>query len=236
MPYPQSTMLKARRLMIKGIFRQIFRLTFRLKFEGLENIPSGGAYILAHNHVSIIEPALILSFWPVNAEAIGASELWTRRGQAFVIKTYGTVPVHRGSAERELIRTMISVLEAGSPLLIAPEGTRSHTPGMGQAQPGIGYMIDLARVPVLPIGVIGSADENLTAALRFKRPELVMNIGEPFLLPEIEGSGHVRREARKRNTEQVMMRICELLPEEYWGVYAEAYHRYRETAQSQIPA
>ena len=63
-----------------------------------------------------------------------------------------------------------------------------------------------------------------------------MKIGKPFLLPEIEGTGHVRREARKRNTSQVMMRICELLPEEYWGVYAEDYRRYRETAQPQVSA
>ncbi|HUF38059.1 MAG TPA: lysophospholipid acyltransferase family protein [Anaerolineales bacterium] len=231
MAYPQSTQLKARRFILKFTFRQIFRATFQTRIRGWEKIPSEGAYIIAHNHVSIIEPALILSFWPVNAEAIGAAELWTRRGQAGVIKMYGTLPVHRGSAERELIRTMVSVLEAGTPLLIAPEGTRSHTPGMGPAQAGIGYMIDQARVPVLPIGVIGSTDDNLRAAARFKRPLLEMNIGDPFTLPVIEGSGHVRREARKENTENVMMRLCSLLPENYWGVYADKYRSTLETAR-----
>jgi 1-acyl-sn-glycerol-3-phosphate acyltransferase len=231
MAYPQTTQLKIRRFALKFVFRQIFRMAFRLKIRGWEKIPRKGAYIIAHNHVSIIEPALILSFWPINAEAIGAAELWTRRGQAGIIRMYGTLPVHRGSAERELIRTMVAVLDAGTPLLIAPEGTRSHTPGMGPAQAGIGYMIDQARVPVLPIGVIGSSDEDLRAAAKFKRPQLEMNIGEPFTLPEIEGSGHVRREARKQNTELVMMQICSLLPEAYWGVYAEKYRRLGETTQ-----
>jgi 1-acyl-sn-glycerol-3-phosphate acyltransferase len=231
MAYPQSAQLKLRRFLLKGTFRQIFRLTFRLRIEGWDKIPTKGAYLIAHNHVSIIEPALILSFWPVNAEAIGAAELWTRRGQSGIIRMYGTLPVHRGSAERELIRTMVSVLEAGSPLLIAPEGTRSHTPGMGPAQSGIGYLIDQARVPVLPIGVIGSTDEALRTAAKFKRPALEMRIGDPFLLPAIEGSGQVRREARKQNTEAVMMRICELLPQEYWGVYADKYRSSAETAQ-----
>jgi 1-acyl-sn-glycerol-3-phosphate acyltransferase len=223
MAYPQPTQLIIRRYVLKFVFRQIFRLAFRLKIRGWERIPSDGAYIIAHNHVSIIEPALILSSWPVNAEAIGAAELWSRRGQAGIIRMYGTLPVHRGSAERELIRTMVAVLDAGSPLLIAPEGTRSHTPGMGPAQAGIGYMIDQARVPVLPIGIVGSADDDLRAAAKLKRPVLEMNIGEPFTLPEIEGSGHVRREARKQNTEAVMLQICSLLPEPYWGVYAEKY-------------
>lgn len=231
MAYPQSAQLRLRRFLLKRTFRMIFRVTFRLRIEGWEKIPSEGAYLIAHNHVSIIEPALILSAWPVNAEAIGAAELWTRRGQAGIIRMYGTLPVHRGSAERDLIRTMVGVLVAGTPLLIAPEGTRSHTPGMGPAQSGIGYMIDQARVPVLPIGVIGSTDEALRAAAKFKRPPLEMRIGDPFLLPEIEGSGQVRREARKQNTEAVMMRICALLPEEYWGVYADRYRSSAETAQ-----
>ena len=231
MAYPQSAQLKLRRFLLKGTFRQIFRATFRLRIMGWDKIPSKGAYLIAHNHVSIIEPALILSFWPVNAEAIGAAELWTRRGQAGIIRMYGTLPVHRGSAERDLIRTMVGVLAAGTPLLIAPEGTRSHTPGMGPAQSGIGYLIDQARVPVLPIGVIGSTDEALRAAAKFKRPTLEMRIGDPFLLPEIEGSGQVRREARKQNTEAVMMRICALLPEEYWGVYADKYRSSAKTAQ-----
>jgi 1-acyl-sn-glycerol-3-phosphate acyltransferase len=231
MAYPQPTQLKLRRYVLKFAFRQIFRIAFQVKIRGWEKIPPGGAYIIAHNHVSIIEPALILSFWPVNAEAIGAAELWTRRGQAGIIRMYGTLPVHRGSAERELIRTMVAVLDAGTPLLIAPEGTRSHTPGMGPAQAGIGYMIDQARVPVLPIGVVGSTDESLREAVRFKRPRLEMNIGDPFTLPEIEGSGHLRREARKQNTEAVMMRICSLLPEPYWGVYAEKYRQSGEAAQ-----
>ena len=90
-------------------------------------------------------------------------------------------------------------------------------------------MIDQARVPVLPIGIVGSTDQALRDAAKFRRPLLEMRIGDPFLLPEIEGSGNVRREARKQNTEAVMMRICSLLPEEYWGVYAD---KYRSTAET----
>lgn len=230
MAYPEPFQLKVRRYFLKGVFRFLLRVLFRLEIRGAENIPKSGAYVIAHNHVSIIEPALVLSYWPVNAEAIGAAELWTRRGQSSVIRMYGTLPVHRGSPERELIRTMLDVLKAGSPLLIAPEGKRSHVAGMGPAQQGIGYMIDQAGVPVVPVGVIGSTDANLSAAFKFKRPRLAMVIGKPFRLPEIEGAGHVRRDARKHNTEVVMLKICELLPEEYWGVYAEKFRLAGQTS------
>ncbi len=228
MSYPQPVLLKFRRFILKRAISKLIRILFRLEINGWENIPKSGGYLVSHNHVSIIDPAWVGSFWPINLEVIGAAELWNRRGQSSIVRLYGTLPVHRGSAERDLLRTMIEVLKSGTPLLIAPEGTRSHIPGLVHAQPGIGYLIDQASVPVLPIGMIGSTDENLSLAFKFKRPKMTMNIGKPFTLPPIEGSGHARREARKKNTEIVMMKICELLPEEYWGVYAEKYKEYRK--------
>ncbi len=221
MSYPQPLQLRIRRALLKGLFRNIFRVLFRIEIHGRENVPRESAYLMAHNHVSIIEPAFILAFWPVNAEAIGAQELWSRPGQNLIIQIYGTTPVHRGTADRELIKMMLEVLGRGSPLLIAPEGTRSHVPGMGRAQPGIGYLIEMARVPVLPIAIIGSSDENLKRAFQFKRPRLKMIIGEPFTLPAIESRGKARREARQRNADQVLIRVGSYLPEAYWGVYAD---------------
>ena len=230
MAYPQPTSLKIRRFFVKRIISGLIRLLFRVEIIGKENIPGDGAYLVSHNHVSIIDPAWVGSWWPTNLEVVGAAELWKRTGQSWVVRSYGTLPVHRGSPERELLRTMTNVLKAGSPLLIAPEGTRSHVAGMVQAQPGIGYLIDQAGAPVLPIGIVGSTDADLKSALKLKRPRMTMRIGKPFTLPPIEGSGAERREARKHNTEIVMLKICELLPEEYWGVYADKYREYRKTA------
>ncbi len=221
MAYPESFQIKLRREFLRRTFRVIFHVLFRLKVTGLENVPQTGACIVAHNHVSIIEPALVLAFLPRRAEAIGAQELWTRRGQSVIIRLYGTMPVRRGDAQRDLIKKMLEVLNAGSPLLIAPEGTRSHVPGMGLAQPGIGYLLDQARVPVVPVAIVGSTDDNLKAAFRFKRPTMTMHLGTPFEIPPIGLGGKDRREARQKNADQVMIRIGAMLPEEYWGVYAE---------------
>ena len=229
MAYPQPTQLKIRRFFVKGILSRLIHTLFRVEINGWENMPKSGGYLVSHNHVSIVDPTWVGVIWPTNLEVIGAAELWKRKGQSIVVRAYGTLPVHRGTAERELLRTMVNVLKAGTPLLIAPEGTRTHVPGMVEAQSGIGYMLDQAQVPLLPIGIIGSTDENLKLALKFKRPRMVMNIGKPFTMPPIEGSGAERRDARKRNTDIVMMKICELLPEEYWGVYAEQYREYRKT-------
>ena len=228
--YRVSWTLRLRRSLLRVVFRQIFRVLYRIRILGVENIPPSGPYLVAYNHVSIVDPAFILAFWPVAAETVGAAALWHRRGQNIIVRMYGTIPVHRGAIDRALIEKAVAVLEAGLPLSIAPEGQRSHVPGMQRAHPGIAYLVDQVRAPVLPVGVVGNSDEMLARALRGARPKLEMRIGKPFHLPPITGRGRERREARQRNADLVMQHIAALLPAEYQGVYA--VNRFPQSAQT----
>ena len=112
------------------------------------------------------------------------------------------IPVYRDRYDRQSINSTLTVLKKGFPLLIAPEGGRSRVPGLRRAQPGVAYLMDKARVPVVPVGVIGSTDGFLKRGLRGERPEIKMNIGKPLDLPRVEGRGSDRREARQQNAEK----------------------------------
>jgi 1-acyl-sn-glycerol-3-phosphate acyltransferase len=221
--------LRFRRASLRFIFRLVFRTVYQVRIKGTENIPAEGGYLIAHNHVSIVDPAFILAFWPISAQSIGAVELWRRPGQNLLVRLYGTLPVKRGEMDRQFIEGAVNAVKAGLPLLIAPEGTRSHLPGMNQANPGIAYLVDRIQAPVLPVGVIGNSDEMLKEALRGKRPPLEMHIGPLFHLPPLEGRGAIRREARQRNADLVLERVAALLPIEYQGYYARYAHS--KTAQ-----
>ena len=208
------------RAILRPIFRLIFHLMSQVKISGIENVPPQGAYLIAINHISLVEPPFILAFWPVAPEAVGAVDIWARTGQSMLARLYGGIPVHRGEYDRQLIDRMISALKSGRPLVIAPEGGRSHTPGMRRARPGIAYVIDQAGIPVVPVGIVGSTDEFLSQAARGARPKIEMRIGVPFDLPPLEGRGEARRLARQKNADQIMFHIAELLPAEYRGVYS----------------
>ena len=206
---------------LRFIFRGVFHILSRVEITGKENIPSSGAYLIAVNHVSLFEAPLICAFWPCPPEAMGAVDVWDRPGQSTLARLYGGIPVHRGDFDRRLIETVLSVLHSGYPLLIAPEGGRSHELGMRRAMPGVAYLIDKAQVPVVPVGVVGSTDDFLQQALRGKRPTIEMRIGKPLDLPPIEGKGAARRASRQRNADVLMTQIAALLPPEYRGVYAD---------------
>jgi len=197
----------------------------------LSNIPESGTYIIVINHISIVEPPFVIAFWPVAPEAIGAKEIWERKGQSLLAKYYGGIQVHRGEFDRQVIEKMIAVVKSGHPLLIAPEGGRSRIPGMRPGFPGVAYLADKSDVPILPVGIIGSTDEFLGQAFRFKRPVLEMKIGEIIYFPKIKEKGARRRMELQKNTDFIMYKLAELLPPSYQGVYATGKSNPSETTQ-----
>lgn len=218
--YRVPASLRLRRPIAKAVFRWLFRLGGRLRVSGLQYVPRGAPYVVAINHVSLFDPPLVLALWPETLEAVGAVDVFDRPLQGDLLRLYGVIPVHRGEYDRVLIDTMLGILRAGQPLMIAPEGGRSHGAGLQRAKPGVGYILDEARVPVLPVGVVGTTDDWLKRVLRLQRPALEVRVGRPVRLPPIEGRGAERRAARQHHADVVMQHIAGLLPASYRGVYA----------------
>jgi len=212
--------LRVRRGLMRRVARFLYLVLGRVDVSGLENIPRGTAYIAAINHTSIFDAPMMMGFWPESIAAIGAADVFEKPVQGQIVSMYGATPVHRGLFDRELIDEMLTMLRAGMPLLIAPEGGRSHRPAMRRAKPGIAYIVEETGVPVVPVGIFGATDDFLKRGLRLERPRIGMRVGRPFHLPPLEGRGDVRRASRQCNADLVMRRIAELLPPEYHGVYA----------------
>lgn len=207
----------------RTLFRPVFRLIFYalsdIKMTGRENIPTGGAYLITLNHVSLYDPPLLISFWPVVPEGVGAIDVWHKPGQDIIVRAYGAIPVHRGEYDRRALDTMIAVLHSGRPMVLAPEGARSHGAGMRRAHPGVAYIVEKTGVPVIPVGVIGTTDDFFDRAIRLQRPKLEIRIGKPLVLPPITGVGAARHEALQANADAVMLAIAALVPPQYRGVY-----------------
>lgn len=210
------------RPILKAVFRGIFHALGRVTITGKENIPYGKPYVAAMNHVSMFDPPFAGAFWPEELEIIGASDVFEKPIQGQVLQAYGVIPVHRGDYDRSLFTKIIAILKAGRPLLIAPEGGRSHVPAMRRAKSGIAYMVEQTRVPVVPVAIVGTTEDFWQRARRGERPRLELRIGRPIILPDITAKGTEKHEARQHNADLVMRHLAGLLPEEYRGVYAES--------------
>lgn len=218
---PYTVPLSSR--VFRAVFRPVFRLLFHLlggvKVTGKENVPRNTPYIITMNHVSLYEAPFLVAFWPVPPEIAGAVEIWSRPGQSLLARGYHGIPVHRGEYDRHALEAMAAALQSGRPLLLAPEGGRSHDVGMRRALPGVAYIIDKTQVPVIPVGIVGTTEDYFTQAMHLKRPVLEMHIGKPMRFEPVAGAGANRREALYSNTDRIMQAIAALLPPEYRGVY-----------------
>jgi 1-acyl-sn-glycerol-3-phosphate acyltransferase len=218
--YRVSLLYRMIRLTMRPVFQGLFHLLARVRIKGREHIPYGKAYVVAMNHVSIFDPPFVGAFWPESLEIIGAADVFDKPGQGLLLKAYGVIPVHRGDYDRALLTKIIHIIRSGLPLLIAPEGGRSHVTAMKRAKPGIAYIIEQTGVPVLPVGLVGTTSDFFRRAMRGERQTLEMRIGKPIVLPEIEVKGTERHDMRQQNADLVMAHLAGLLPEEYRGVYA----------------
>ncbi len=225
MPVAEYHLAWWRRWLARPLMRVVLRLILftlaPIKITGRENVPLRKPYIAAINHVSLFEAPFIGAFWPEQMEVIGASDIWERPGQNILARLWGGIPVHRGDYDRVAIESVISALRGGYALMIAPEGGRSHTPGLRQARPGISFIAEQTGMPIIPVGIVGTTDDFFKKAVKGKRPPLEMHIGKPMQLPRVEGKGEERRASRQHNADLVMRHIAGLLPEDYRGFYAE---------------
>ena len=219
-PYRVPFHIQFNRIYLRFGIRTLFKIMGRVKVVGRENVPLGKPYVIAINHISIFDPPLTVSFWPEEPEVIGAADVFEKKGQGTILSLYGVIPVHRGDYDRALLEKILAIIKSGRPLVIAPEGGRSHEPAMRRAMPGVGYIIEHTQVPVIPVGLVGTLDDFWQRAKRGEKPLLEMRIGKPIIFPPITQKGAERREARQHNADLVMRHIAGLLPEEYHGVYA----------------
>lgn len=217
--YQVPLRFKIIRPFLKTLFRGIFRVLARVNIIGKENIPYGKPYVVAINHVSIFDPPFVAAFWPEELEIIGAIDVFSKPGQGQLLKLYGVLPVHRGDYDRPLLTTIISMIKSGRPLMIAPEGARSHRPGLQRAKPGISYIVEKTNAPVLPVGLVGTTEDFWQRAIHGEKPPLEMRIGKPITLPPITTKGSEKHLARQNNADLVMFYLAGLLPEEYRGAY-----------------
>ncbi|MFN8385712.1 MAG: lysophospholipid acyltransferase family protein [Anaerolineales bacterium] len=208
------------RRVMKPLARGIFHLLANVRITGKENIPYGKPYVVATNHVSMFDPPFIAAFWPEWLEIIGASNVFDKPFEGTILKMYGVIPVHRGEYDRALLTKIVHILKSGLPLLIAPEGGRSHVTAMRRAKPGIAYIVEQTGLPVLPTGLVGTTEDFFQRSFRRPKPILEMHIGKPIILPEIETKGTQRHEMRQHSADLVMSYVAGLLPEEYRGEYA----------------
>jgi 1-acyl-sn-glycerol-3-phosphate acyltransferase len=204
---------------LRALARFLFRLLTRLEIRGIENIPQDAPYLAITNHLSAIDPPLILALFPRPITVFAAD---THRHEFIVgeiMHRMGAIWVKRGEVDREALRAALQVLKEGGVIGLAPEGTRSRTGGLLKGKIGAAYIAAYSKVPLVPVALTGT-EIGLPAVFRFTRPRITVTIGPPFQLRDC--GGRPSRQDLDEYTDTIMLTLAHMLPEKYRGVYQEA--------------
>jgi 1-acyl-sn-glycerol-3-phosphate acyltransferase len=212
--YPKIQPLRYKLLQI--VIRFLVGTLTRFHAEGMENIPLEGPVIVYLNHLSFIDSPTVFITIPRPIHHLAAEKYEHHWLYGWLLRTGGAIFIQRGEVDRVSLRKAGAVLDDGHLLVLAIEGTRSPTRSLQEGKTGVAYFATRTGAALVPTAVWGT--ENVFTQLkRFKRPEIHIRFGEAFRLPE----GRARSEDLEQYTDDLMVRLAQMLPESYRGVYRE---------------
>lgn len=215
------------------------RVLFRPWVEGVEHVPAKGGAIFASNHLSFSDSFFLPLMVPRHITFLAKSDYFTGKGlkgwfNRVFFKGVGQVPVDRsgGRASEAAIRTATRILDEGKCLGIYPEGTRSPNGTMYRGKTGVARMVLEAKVPVLPVGMVGTYEIQPPGRLKPRLRRVGIRIGEPLDFSRYGGLEDDRFILRSI-TDQIVYALMELSGQEYVDMYAT---RAKELIASGKPA
>ncbi|MDO8662475.1 MAG: 1-acyl-sn-glycerol-3-phosphate acyltransferase [Candidatus Omnitrophota bacterium] len=176
----------------------IFKLFFRIKVEGAQNVPKDGAYILYPNHSSDLDGPAITACLPRRPVfqlfyflfipyffRPYVKSLALRN----IIKMVRFIPFDYSTHFLEALRSAYLVLQRGKGLCFFPEGLRSTTGEIGKFKRGFGILAKEAGAKLVPVAIEGAYEAWPSTAKYPNLHPIMVRFGKPLLPEDLEKEG-----------------------------------------------
>jgi len=131
-----------------------------IEVQGLENLQPKRSYIYMSNHVSNLDPPILVPSIPGRCSVLVKKEVFRVPILGTAMKVADLVPVDRSNRDAaiESVHAAAEVLRRGLNMVIYPEGTRSPDGRLLPFKKGPFHLAMEASVPVVPVTILGTAD------------------------------------------------------------------------------
>lgn len=152
------------------ILYPFYKLWFRIKIEGRENIPKGENLLIAANHLSNFDPTIISLTTLRPVAYMAKEELFNVPILKQFIIMYGAFAVDRGSLEVSTIKTAKGIIAKKWHVSLFPEGTRGNGKTIKKIHKGMGFLARTTKTRVLPVGIVGSNKHRGPITVKIGKP------------------------------------------------------------------
>jgi len=181
----------------------------RTTLTGMENVPVGRSCIFMCNHVSNLDPPVVLPLLPGRSSVLLKKELMSIPILGRAMRMGQFVPVERGQrreAAKASVLAAADALRSGLHILVFPEGTRSLDGRLSTFKKGPFYLAQETLAPIVPVAVSGTE-----RMMKKGSAAITPGMANVQLLPVIEASEYTTREEL---IQAVRAAIAAALPEE----------------------
>lgn len=191
-----------------NVFRPLAKGFISLRFcvtsFGEENIPEKGAFILAANHISSLDPVMIISHCPRTLHFMAKDELFKNPVFASFLKKMNVFPVKRQTSDKRALEFAKRIISSGWALGIFPEGSRIKDASPKRAKNGVSYLAAKTKADVLPVSIYKAP------GVRKLRPQITIRFGKLIKNSELGFSEEYSQQKIRESSEKIMSAITAL--------------------------
>jgi len=131
-------------------------IIFRVRVYGRENVPEEGAFILASNHQSFLDPVFCGVSLKRHLTFVARDSLFRFKLFGWLIGSLNAIPIGRDKPNVSAMKAIITRLRQGQGVCLFPEATRTHDGRISSLKPGFGLLCRRAKAAVVPVLIDGA--------------------------------------------------------------------------------
>ena len=165
-----------KRAFVKGFLGGLYRIVFRPKMIGLENLPKDEGFIICAKHINYLDAAGLILCNKFKIRFIAKADLYRFGILSWLGHLFDIIPVKRDKSDINSIKMCLKALKNKEIPLIFPEGTRKGLEKNMKVKNGAVFLAEKANVKIVPVGIQGT----------FKPfTKVIFNYGKPIDVKEM---------------------------------------------------
>jgi 1-acyl-sn-glycerol-3-phosphate acyltransferase len=151
--------------------------------RGGEGVAWDEPLIVMASHQSYLDIPALYAVLPQPFGMLAKQELFRLPIFNLAMRGLRCIPIDRDNLRQSLasLRQAAEQIRSGNSIVVFPEGTRSTDGSLQELKTGPFYLAEMARVPIVPVGIRGT-NRALAKGALFVRPARVeVRIGQPIL-------------------------------------------------------
>lgn len=183
-------------------FVKVFmHIVYNIKVEGMENIPEDNNYILAGNHLNILDSWLLLALIDENLRFMVDKKLYRYKSWEAFFTRLGTFPIDPDKIDIKALKTLYKLIDSKEKIVIFPEGKTHSLKEDIPFKPGVGKISEKKGTTIVPFGITGSY---------IPLTDLKISIGSPINyrlldIPKDEIDAHLEAEVRSLQKKSALL-------------------------------